>query len=965
MYRHIFAIAAIGQAIAFAPPVLPQVQTVSEGAGLTDFASLKAAAEAIDPLAEAAKSEGAWSVYLEALEAENGPAEEQAHALNRIGDSRYYQQDIAGALASSLEAEKRLIAAGATAGEAMAGTLANIATFYTGVGQPEKNVPLQERSLKIRTSLYGQDPERIAPADAKALGLGYLNYAAALYEANRFGDAAEYVDPAIKGLIRGGMTDTTLFVALSSGANIYIDAGRPLDALRLARQGIAMANKLLPEEHPFHGFAQGTLAKVLLQAGRYEEAEQPARSALDIMTERLGPTHRNTLVALHNLGVVQMRLGQYDEGIALMLARHERLMEISPAEAVNSLLSASNAAMEAGRDDDAMHFARKAAGLARELPGGDEKALRGLLTLSQRLDESGQPEAALDILDEIETRVNSSGSELPVEAAIQRGLSQVRAGQDEGWEHVARARARIVDRMILDATSFELDADLENYFESILLIAEAAIISDRADDALNAFELASWGVNARARQLARLRHSQFDRPDLAVDIDKLRSGTARLRLLARERAAMLAAGRSEAIGKVEREIADLERSVADAEAALRMALPEFDTTRRPADVSIETVQAQMGPDEALLIAMPAKRGLLLMAVTPETVVMKAGLGGRPTIRPLVERLRLALDAGEGADTFPFDDAKTLHDLVLPADIAAALNGKDRVSLVTSDALSRLPFSALLSSVPDRQVRDFGKMDWLVRHHAFATVLSPSAVLGSQHDGGKAGRFLGIGDPGNSDEAFTGETRAALATGEDLRSLPSLPASREEVRLAGEVSGASERIVLIGDDATEARLRLLAGTEYSVVLFATHGLMEGELGGLREPALVLTPGSGTGGATDDGVLHAGEIAELGLSTQIAILSACNTAAGRSHAAPAYTGLANAFLASGSERVMLSHWRVQDEAASQLTVEFVKRLRDGHAHADALRLSQLSMLEDETDSGSANPARWASMVLIDGR
>ncbi|MAC31443.1 MAG: hypothetical protein CL948_08145, partial [Erythrobacter sp.] len=812
---------------------------------------------------------------------------------------------------------------------------------------------------------YGQDPEGIAPPDAKALGLGYLNYAAALYEANRFGDAAEYVDPAIKGLIRGGMTDTTLFVALSTGANIYIDAGRQVDALRLARQGIAMANKLLPEEHPFHGFAQGTLAKVLLQAGRYEEAEQPARSALDIMTERLGPTHRNTLVALHNLGVVQMRLGQYDEGIALMLARHERLMEISPAEAVNSLLSASNAAIEAGRDDDAMHFAFKAADLARELPAEDDKALRGLLTLSQRLDESGQPEAALDILDEIEMRVNSSGRELPVDAAIQRGLSQVRAGQDEGWEHVARARARIVDKMIQDATSFELDADLENYFDSILLIAEAAIISDRADDALNAFELASWGVNARARQLAKLRHGQFDRPDLAADIERLRSGTARLRLLARERAAMLAAGRSEAIGEVEREIADLERSVSDAEAALRTALPEFDTTRRPVDVSIETVQARLRPDEALLIAMPANRRMLLMAVTSETAVMKVGPGGRATIRPFVERLRLALDAGEGADAFPFDDAKALHDLVLSAEIAAALNGKTRVSLVTSDALSRLPFSALLSSVPDRQVRDFSEMEWLVRHHAFATVLSPSAVLGSRQDGGNAGRFLGIGAAANSDEAFTGETRAVVATAVDLRSLPSLPASREEVRLAGEVSGASERILLVGGDATEARLRLLAEAEYSVVLFATHGLMEGELGGLREPALVLTPGSGTGGTTDDGILLAGEIAELGLSTQIAILSACNTAAGRTHAAPAYTGLANAFLASGSERVMLSHWRGQDEAASQLTMEFVKRLRDGHAHAEALRLAQLSMLEGETDSGSANPARWASMVLIDGR
>jgi CHAT domain-containing protein len=371
------------------------------------------------------------------------------------------------------------------------------------------------------------------------------------------------------------------------------------------------------------------------------------------------------------------------------------------------------------------------------------------------------------------------------------------------------------------------------------------------------------------------------------------------------------------------------------------------------------------PDEALLIAMPANRRMLLMAVTSETAVMKVGPGGRATIRPFVERLRLALDAGEGADAFPFDDAKALHDLVLSAEIAAALNGKTRVSLVTSDALSRLPFSALLSSVPDRQGRDFSEMEWLVRHHAFATVLSPSAVLGSRQDGGNAGRFLGIGAAANSDEAFTGETRAVVATAMDLRSLPSLPASREEVRLAGEVSGASDRILLVGGDATEARLRLLAEAEYSVVLFATHGLMEGELGGLREPALVLTPGSGTGGTTDDGILLAGEIAELGLSTQIAILSACNTAAGRTHAAPAYTGLANAFLASGSERVMLSHWRVQDEAASQLTMEFVKQLRDGHAHAEALRLAQLSMLEGETDSGSANPARWASMVLIDGR
>ncbi len=965
MRRRILATAIIGQAIAFSPPALSQTQDAVENAGQNTLESLRAAAEAIDPLAEAAKSEGAWSAYLEALEAQDGPAEEQARALNRIGDSRYYQQKMAGALASSLEAERRLVAAGATGGEIMAETLSNMAAFYTGVGQPEKDVPLQQRSLQIRNALYGYDPERVPPADAKPLGLGYLNYAVALYEAGRFGDAAKYVDPAIKGLVRGGMTDSTLFVALSSGANIYIDAGRQIDALRLARQGVAKANELLPADHPFHGFAQATLAKVLLQAGRYEEAEQPGRNALDIMTERLGPTHRHTLVALHNLGVVQMRLGQYDEAIALMLARHERLTEIDPGEAVNSLLSASNAALEAGRDDEAMQLALKGASLARELPVEDEKALRGLLTLALRYNENGETDAALGVIEEIETRASITGIEPSIDVAVLRGLSQIRAGQAGGWEMVAKARAQIVERMIEDASSFELGADLENFYEPIMQIAEAAIVSGRANDALDAFELASWGVNARARQLAKLRHSQFDKPELAADIEKLRGGTARLRLLARERSAMLAAGRSEAIGQVEGEIQDLERSVAGAEAALRKALPEFDMSRRPADLSIEAVQSRLGRDEALLIVMPARHCMLIMAVTAETVTMKVGPGGRPSVRPLVERLRLALDAGEGADTFPVDDAKELHDLVMPADIAATLNGKTLVSLVTGDALSRLPFSALLASEPGHQKRDFGAMDWLVRHHAFATVLSPSAVLGSAHKGGNAQRFLGIGSPATLNEAPTGDMRGALETAEELRSLPALPASREEVQLAGRASGARDQVILVGADATEARLRRLAEDQYGVVLFATHGLMEGELGGLKEPALVLTPGSQMGDASDDGILHASEIAELGLSTRIAILSACNTAAGRSHAAPAYTGLANAFLASGSERVMLSHWRVQDEAATQLSVEFVKRLREGLPHADALRHSQLAMLEGGANGGSANPARWASMVLIDGR
>ena len=303
----------------------------------SDPAALRAAAEAIDPLAQAAEAEAAWEAYLKAQETAWGPVVEQALALNRMGDSRYYQQDFAGALEASLEAMQRLEAAGEDDGEPMAETLANVAVFYGVNGQRDKELPLQERAFAIRTRLYGTDPLILEPPAAKALGLGYLNYATVLYERGRFAESAQLIRPAIDGLIRGEMRDATLFVAMSSGANMLVDGGRQVEALELAERGVALATELLPEGHAFIGFAHATLAKVLLQSDRYEEAEGPARRALDIMAEQLGTEHRNTMTAMHNLGVVSAQLGRYDEAIELIMGRYEVALRENSGEAVLSL----------------------------------------------------------------------------------------------------------------------------------------------------------------------------------------------------------------------------------------------------------------------------------------------------------------------------------------------------------------------------------------------------------------------------------------------------------------------------------------------------------------------------------------------------------------------------------------------------------------------------------------------------
>lgn len=86
-------------------------------------------------------------------------------------------------------------------------------------------------------------------------------------------------------------------------------------------------------------------------------------------------------------------------------------------------------------------------------------------------------------------------------------------------------------------------------------------------------------------------------------------------------------------------------------------------------------------------------------------------------------------------------------------------------------------------------------------------------------------------------------------------------------------------------------------DYRVISFATHGLVTGELKGLPEPALVLTPPA-EGTAADDGLLTASEIAQLDLRADWVVLSACKTAAGGEPGAEGLSGLAKAFFYAGS-------------------------------------------------------------------
>jgi CHAT domain-containing protein len=110
------------------------------------------------------------------------------------------------------------------------------------------------------------------------------------------------------------------------------------------------------------------------------------------------------------------------------------------------------------------------------------------------------------------------------------------------------------------------------------------------------------------------------------------------------------------------------------------------------------------------------------------------------------------------------------------------------------------------------------------------------------------------------------------------------------------------------------VKRMALADYRVVYFATHGLVAGDVAGLREPSLALTlPKQPT--ELDDGLLTASEVAQLKLNADWVVLSACNTA--DKPGAEALSGLARAFFYAGARALLVSHGSVDSEAATRLT------------------------------------------------
>ena len=171
--------------------------------------------------------------------------------------------------------------------------------------------------------------------------------------------------------------------------------------------------------------------------------------------------------------------------------------------------------------------------------------------------------------------------------------------------------------------------------------------------------------------------------------------------------------------------------------------------------------------------------------------------------------------------------------------------------------------------------------------------------------------------------------------------------------------------------TEPSFKSLSGRHKRIIHIATHGSFEAsEELSLSDSKLYFAGannkymGELIPDSIEDGILTAEEISYLNLSgLDLVCLSACQTARGKITPDGVF-GLQRGFKKAGAQSILMSLWKVDDEATCLLMTEFYRNwITQKMTKHDALEAAKQTV-RSHKEKGWDDPKYWAAFILLDG-
>lgn len=581
-----------------------------------------------------------------------------------------------------------------------------------------------------------------------------------------------------------GAKDASVATTLTSLAQLLQATNRFGEAEPLHRRALAIRESTFGPQHMLTAVSLNSVAHILAETNRLSEAELLIRRALSIQ-EGSNPEHWGVVVTLNNLAYLLMKTDRLTEAEPLYrraLATGEKAFAANHWMVATLINNLALLLQETSRFEEAEPLFRRAltiseTSLSSTHPnlGRDTNNLAWLLQTTGRFaDAEPLYRRSLAIF---ETSLGAAHPNLALPLTNLAGLFAERGdwaaaltfhrrakpiltgpGGVEGSDRTELAKSRLAG----NAAAFRAHAR-----------AAHSADADGASAREEGFEAAQWALQTGAADALTQMSARFAK------------GSGPLAALVRERQDVIIRRRQddrrllEAVGKgdakaaeaIRAAIAGLDTKLDTIDRLLAKDFPQFAELSSPKPLSIQTVQALLEGDEALIVFLDIPRfgklpeEMLAWAVTRSDVRWIRTAGGTAALSEKVATLRCGLDRdglwswsgrqwvakGErckalkpnglgSVEPLPFDltVARELYDQLLKP-FANLIEGKSLI-IVPSGSLTSLPFHVLVTEPLDASdaiapqppglaapTPDYRKAAWLALKHPIALLPSVGSL----------------------------------------------------------------------------------------------------------------------------------------------------------------------------------------------------------------------------------------------
>ncbi len=394
------------------------------------------------------------------------------------------------------------------------------------------------------------------------------------------------------------------------------------------------------------------------------------------------------------------------------------------------------------------------------------------------------------------------------------------------------------------------------------------------------------------------------------------------------------------------ELETLERQLSDVAARIAKRDPRFGELHQPRLTTIRELRKALAPDEALIAFQifdlfdrsGKPYGVWVWSITRDAATAYP----LPHLRNLWAAVDLFLGLFGRRDGSEAVLSARLYKELLEPVLRPLPEEISKLIIIPDGSLHRLPFDALREDPTSAPVAT-----------RYQITLAPSASMWLKW---RTATSTGVQRPALvvADPALPGYAATRTAEADTYRvgtGLLPLPQARREGRAIVRALGTSSRM-FSGKDATETLIKQQNLADYRVLHFATHAVIDDQHP--ERTAVLLAPGDDE---REDGYLQVREIADLRLSGQLVMLSACQSVGGTVVAGEGALGLAHGFFRAGARAVVATLWPIRDEDAAEAFRLVGLQLGQGSTVAHAVAAARRELIAHD-----APASVWAGLVVM---